>query len=215
MRKWLYCACLLFCFQPAAAQIKMSLQVGGKGVGTVSMSQKINPDGSKTVELKIEFHKQLTLRSQNLYDKSGMPVRKFMESIIPGGKLQKQTVATFDKLGANLVLLDGGQRKTRSIPLVETAPRANASELWFVRNQPAAGTQVKVYLFNMDTLAWDLQTIVYRGRQNLKVGKQDVSAHVVETLGERTSIAYLDERGMPWRIESGATVMQRMEDNGP
>ncbi len=194
------------------AQTKYSVEIGGKVVGSASLNQKIGADGGKSVDLKmdLELNKQrLTIRSQNNYDKAGNPTRKFMDSNIPGGILQKQIIATFGERGASLVQIDGGKRSTREIPLVSTAPRANASEFWFVRDRPKVGQEIKCYLFNMDALAWELKTVVYRGEKSIKLGSRTVKAHEVETLGERTAKVYLDDSGMPWLMEAGSAILKR------
>lgn len=197
-----------------AAQIKMSVSLQGKAVGTASLAQKLAADGSKSVDVRMDLsmgQQKLTVRSQNSYDSKGNPVRKFMDSNIPGGALQKQVIVTFDTRGANVVQIDGGKRTTRQIPLVDSAPRANLSELWFVRVQPKVGEQVRTYVFNMDKLAWELQTTVYRGKKTIKHNGKSVAAHEVETTGDRPTKAYLDEAGLPYLVELGATTLKRID----
>ena len=206
----LTCACC------AQAQIKMSVETSGHPVGTASITQQIKPDGSKLVELRMDLTsggQKLTLRSQNTFDHDGLPTRKFMESIIPGGKLQRQVITSFDKEGANIVILDGGQRQTKKVPLVAGAPRANVSEFWFLRDKPKPGDKCETYVFNTDTLAWDLQTVVYKGEKTIQVGGKPQKAHEVETTGARKATAYLDDKGLPWLIEAGATTMKRISEN--
>ena len=194
-------------------QAKYSVEIGGKMAGTASLSQKIGVDGVKTVDLKMDLKltsQKLSIRSQSTYDKHGQPIRKFMDSNIPGGTLQKQLVATFDDRGANLVQMDGGKRTTRQIPLVAAAPRTNASEYWFIRDLPKPGDKVRTYTFNMDLLAWQLQTTVYRGRKAIKLDGKSIEAHEVETIGDRPSKAFLDDKGVPWMVESGSTILRRI-----
>ena len=114
---------------------------------------------------------------------------------------------------ANLVMLDGSDRKTRQVILVETAPRTNQAEFWLLRDKPAVGQQVKTYVFNIDGQSWDLVTVTYQGIKQVKIGGKTVAAHVVETTGERPSTAYLDDKGLPWRIDAGATTMTRISEN--
>lgn len=196
----------------ASAQTKYSVEIGGKSVGTASLTQKIGADGSKSVELKMDLqvnNQKLTIRSQNSYDKLGNPTRKFMDSNIPGGLLQKQIITTFNAQGAAVIQIDGGKRTTRDIPLVSTAPRVNPSEFWFVRDRPKAGQEVKCYMFNMDSLSWQLNRVVYRGIKSIKVGETTVKAHEVETIGERPAKAYVDDAGIPWLMEAGSATLKR------
>jgi len=197
----------------ASAQVRFSVEMAGKSVGTASLTQKLQPDGGKIVELKMELKigtQKLAIRSQNTYDAAGAPIRKFLDSNIPGGALQKQIVTTFDGRGANVVILDGGKRTTRSIPLVDTAPRKNGSEFWFLRDRPQSGAAIKCYTFNMDRLAWELQTFVYRGKKSVPLGGKSVIAHEISTDGDRPSKAYVDDSGLPILIESGPTVLKRI-----
>lgn len=197
----------------ASAQVKFSVDVGGKEAGTASLTQRIGPDGSKSVDLRLDLRinsQKLTIRSQNTYDKLGNPIRKFMDSNIPGGSLQKQVIATFNETGASVVQIDGGKRTTRDITLVATAPRSNPSEFWFLRDRPKEGDEVKCYLFNMDSLSWDLRRVVYRGQKSIKVGTRTVLAHEIETIGDRSAKAFLDDDGLPWLMEAGAATLRRL-----
>jgi hypothetical protein len=171
-------------------------------------------DGSKSVDLKMDLSvgkQKLTIRSQSSYDAKGNPTRKFMDSNIPGGALQKQVIVTFDARGANVVQIDGGKRTTRQIPLVESAPRGNPTEFWFLRDQPKAGEKFRGYVFNMDTLAWQLQTTTYKGKKAIKIGGKSISAHEVEITGERASKAYLDDSGLPYLIDFGSATLKRVD----
>lgn len=203
----------LSCF--SNAQTKLSVEIAGKDVGTASISQKLGADGSKSVDLKMDLlvgSQRLAIRSQNSYDKLGNPIRKFMDANIPGGALQKQIIATFDSKGANVISIDGGKRTARQITIVETAPRTNFSEFWFVRDQPKPGDRVRAYVLNMDSLSWELQTTIYRGKKSIKIGGKSVVAHEIETQGDRPVKAYLDDNGLPWLIETGGTTMRRIGD---
>ncbi len=196
-----------------SAQVKYTVEVGGKKAGTASLTQRIGADGSKSVDLRMDLSinsQKLAIRSQNTYDKRGNPTRKFMDSNIPGGALQKQVVATFNDQGASVVQIDGGKRTTREVSLVATAPRANPSEFWFLRDRPKEGDEVKCYLFNMDSLSWDLRTVVYRGQKSIKVGNKTVVAHEIETIGDRPAKAFLDDEGLPWLMEAGAATLKRV-----
>lgn len=194
-------------------QTRYEVVIDGKHAGYATMSQRFGADGTKSVDLRMELTaggKKVVMRSQNTYDRTGVPTRKFLDANIAGGELQQQTVATFDARGANIVRIDGGKRTSRQIPLVEAAPRGNASEFWFERDQPKPGDNVRTYVFNMSELAWQLQTTYYRGRKSIKLGDREVSAHFVETVGDRPSKAYLDEKGIPWVVESGTTILKRL-----
>lgn len=197
----------------ARAQTRFEVFSEGKRIGTLSFTQKLGADGSKGVDVRLELEvgkQKLTMRTQNTYDSEGNPIRKHLDANIPGGKLQRQVIATFDSNGANIVQIDGGKRTTRQIPLVESAPRANLSEFWLVRDEPKVDDNVRCYVFNMDSLAWQLQTVHFRGKKRIKVGNKTVVAYLVETVGDNPSKAYLDEKGIPWLIETSKSSLRRV-----
>lgn len=198
----------------APAQTKMQVKVRDQVVGTSSLSQHILNDGSKVVEMKMEMtaaKQTVTIRTLSNFTEDGTPTRKFQEAIIPGGKYQKQTVATFDDEGANVVILTDGKRETKKVPLKKTSPHSNASEFWFIRDIPKPGDKVKYFAFNMDTLEWEVCTTTYIGPASLKVNGRTVAAHKMKTVKEdvETTI-YVDEVGLPLRIESPTVLMTRL-----
>jgi hypothetical protein len=215
MRRWL-CFTVLTATTLCQAQVKLALTIGGKKAGTASLSQKLNADGSKLVELHIDMlagGQKARLTSQSSYDAKGNPTRKFLQAIVPGGKVQRQTVVTFDAEGANVVVLTGDARQTKKVPLVETAPRALASEFWFVRDKPKPGDKAKGYGFNADTLAWDLVETTYLGLRTVNVGGKKISAHMLESdQGGRRVFSFLDDKGLPWLIDDGRIKMERIQE---
>jgi hypothetical protein len=200
---------------PAGAQVKLSLSVAGKAAGTATLSQSVAADGSKTVVLRIEMNaagKKARLSSQASYDAKGNPIRKFLETIIPG-QLQRQTVVTFDQAGANVVVLKGDGRETKKIGLLDTAPRAAPSEFWFIRDMPKPGAKVKNYVFNADSLTWDLTETTYIGPRVVKAGGQSVKAHLVQSdQGGRQVYSFLDDKGLPVLVDDGRMKMERIQE---
>lgn len=191
----------------AGAQAKYVVTYDGKAVGSASVLQKAAEKGGKSVQMTIEMrgagNADSHIRMESVFDATGAPVRKFMEAS-SGGKRLKTTIVTFDKAGAHVVIDEGGKRTTKDVGLVDTAPRANAAEFWFFRDKPKKGAELRCYLFDMDTLSWQLTTTVYRGPD--KVGK--FSGHNVST--ERYA-SLVDDTGLPVLIDLGKTRLERIQ----
>jgi hypothetical protein len=198
----------------AWCQTRMGLTISGHPAGFATLSQKIQPDGSKLVELRLELtaaNQKVRLTSEATYDAKGMPIRKFQEAIMPGGKLQKQVIATFNKDGAAVTLLDAGKRTMKNVALFPTAPRSNLSEFWFIRDKPKPGQFEETYQFNTDSLDWDLVRTDYRGKKTLKIEGRSVSVHeVISKRGSKVTTAYLDDQGLPVLVDQGDVKMVKI-----
>jgi hypothetical protein len=200
----------------SSAQVKLALTIGGKIAGTAVLSQHLNADGGKSVELRMEIlsgGKKAHLSSQATYDSKGNPVRKFLETIVPGGQVQRQTITSFDDDGANAVVRTGDGRITKKVPLVSTAPRQCLSEFWFLRDKPKAGDAVKAYTFDPDKLEWSITETVYAGLKTIEFKGKKTQVHEVDTQqGDRRVVSYLDDKGLPWIIDDGTIRMERVSD---
>lgn len=207
-------AASLFAAAVAGAQAHLAVTLSGHPAGYATLSQKVQKDGVKVVELRMELSSQdqkVRLSSEASYDAKGLPVRKFQEIVSASGSLNKQVVVTFDKAGANVVILDGGKRSTKAVSLVSTAPRASLSEFWFIRDKPKQGHIEQAYQFNIDTLAWELVRTEYRGKRTLKIENHTVSVHeVYSKRGDKETTAYLDDQGLPVLVDQGNIKMVKI-----
>lgn len=198
------------------AQVKLALTIGGKNAGTAAINQHLNADGGKTVELRIEIisgGKKVHLSSQATYDSKGSPIRKFLETIVPGGQVQRQAIATFDSAGANVVVRTGDGRITKKVPLVPTAPRECLSEFWFVRDKPKPGQTAKSYSFNPDKLEWELTETTFVGTRPITLRGKKVQVHEIDTVqGDRKVVSFLDDRGLPVVVDDGTMRMERVSE---
>lgn len=189
----------------SGAQAKYDVMLSKKKLGTAAVHQKLREDGGKVVQMTIELggekDQDTKIRVESQFDKSGAPVRKFMETSV-GGRVKKTVVATFDEAGANVVISDGGVRSTKSVTLVANANRANAAEFWFVRDKPKPKAKVVAYTFDLDTLSWQLTTSVYKGESTVS----GLKGHEV---GTERYVTLLDNQGLPLIVDMGATRLVR------
>lgn len=202
----------------ASPQAKLNVIAGTSRIGTASVIQKLMPDGNKSVELRMDLESQgrkVTLRAQSTFDPKGNPIRKFQEMAVPGQTGKRQTVATFDAEGANVVILDNGVRTVRQVALVKTANRANRAEFWFLRDKPKAGDSVKAFEFNLDSLEWELTTTTYVGPRVVKLGARRIQTHELRVQrGARALTTFVDDAGLPVILDDGRVKLERLPPSG-
>lgn len=196
-----------------AAETRLAITMNGRPAGYATLSQRVLAEGVKLVELRVELGsgpQKVNLRSEARYDAKGIPLRKFQETSI-GGKMKKQVVASFSAKGANVVVNDDGKRTVKDIPLVATAPRANLSEFWFVRDDPKVGASEEVYQFNMDSLEWEIVKTQYKGKKTIRLEDRSVEVHeIVTSRGQRKATSYVDDDGLPVLVDQGDVKMVKL-----
>lgn len=186
------------------------MKASGRPDGLATLTQKLMPDGSKSVQLAIEIAgvagTTAKVRSNTSYGASGEPTRMFFEVLTQKPVTRSQTTVTFDASGARAVVDRGGKREVKDFSLVEAAPRRVLSEFWFVRDMPIAGDQVDYYHFNVSKLEWELSFSKYVGKRTIRLGETDFKCHLVES---NRGNAWLDEKGLPVKIEADGLIMER------
>jgi len=196
------------------AQSRLAVTISGRPAGYATISQHLEKDGVKVVELRLELQIQghsVKVDSQARYDPKGMPSRKFQETITADAGVHRQVVATFDNSGASLVILDGDKRSVKSVPLGASESRTNMSEFWFIRDIPKAGQVEETRQFNMDSLQWETVRTVFNGKKTLKIENHSVSVfEVVSKHGDQETTSYLDEHGLPILVDQGGVKMVKI-----
>jgi hypothetical protein len=193
-------------------QTQLLVQASGLPDGTASITQKIAADGTKASQLKLQLGKKgsafVSVRSESSYNSKGEQTRIFTETISEKPSRRRQVTVTFSGEGAHVVVDESGKREVKAVPLVETAPRANPTEFWFIRDLPKPGTKVQYYHFNANTLTWDLRSSTYVGRKSIRLNGALVNAHRVEmTDGE----AYFSSDGHLLQMTNKQMVMTRIK----
>lgn len=197
----------------ASSQTHLAITQRDHPVGFATLNQRVQQDGMKIVELRMEFTagtKKINITTEARYDAKGMPVRKYQQTLVPGGS-DRQVIATFGKEAASVVLLEGDKRTTKSVTLPTTAPRGSMSEFWFIRDKPKVGQVEESYDFNSDTLEWELVRSEYRGPRTLQIEGRNVHVHeVVTKRGEKRTTSYLDDQGLPVLVDQGDVKMVKI-----
>jgi len=192
----------------------MRITMNGHPAGYATLGQSLQKDGTKSVELRLELgegdHK-VRITTQAKYDPQGIPIRKFQETVATAGAINKQVVVTFGRAGADVVVLDGEKRTTKSVSLASVAPRASLSEFWFIRDIPKVGQVEETYEFNADSLEWDFVKTEYRGKKTLKIEEHSIDTfEIVTTRGDQETTSYLDDKGLPVLIDQGDVKMEKI-----
>src|ERR1044071_1763946 len=111
-----------------SAQVRMFVNLNGKHIGQAVATQKLLPNGGKTVQLSMNLAgpngKTVSVRMETAFDSKGSPIRKFEETITAKPHGRKTVTVTFDKAGAHVVRDENGKRSTQEVPLVAGAPTA-------------------------------------------------------------------------------------------
>ncbi len=198
----------------AFGQSHMTVMSRDNRVGYATISQNLQPDGSKVVQFRLQLensNQMVTITNESRFSSDGLPVRKFVETLVKGSP-SKQQVATFNNEGAHVVTNEAAGRKVKDVPLVEAASRSCTPEFWFIRDKPIKGDVVRSYVFNMDKLEWQLSETTYKGKKEIKIGKKTYSANVVvEVRDGKTTTSYLDDAGLPILISSGDLKLSRID----
>lgn len=197
----------------ASAQTKLKVVIQGRPAGFAYLTQRSLPSGGKSVELRVELTigtRAVTVRQETTYDAKGAPVRALQDTTAASVHGKRQVIADFNPAGAHVIVEENAIRRPRDVSLVPTAPRADASQLWFLRSRPKAGETVKTYRFNLDTLEWELAEVAYAGREVVTAGGKKWHANkTVTKVDDRTTTSYLDDEGVPILIKDSSGV--RME----
>ena len=209
--RWALACLLSACSVFAAAQVRLSITNAGKPIGTAAVTQKLLANGDKLVQLTIDMKspggKAVTVRSEARYDAKGQPLPQFLETIGANPPTRRQVTATFDAAGARVIVDDAGVRKVSDVPLVDTAPRGDISQFWFIRDRPKPGATVQYYRFDADALKWTLMGATYIGPKEITVGKSKFKGFEVR---DGRSVTIVDAQGLPIRIEAGGAVFERI-----
>ncbi len=205
--------CLLIA-TAAHGQVRMVVLVKGRRAGTATLSQRLTEKGAKVVDMTIEIKSgddNVKIQSERTYDPNGAPTRMVQQVTVTGkDHSHDETTVTFDDDGANVVIDDDDDRSTKHIPLLASNPREDASEYWFVRDQPVVGETVVSYSLQHRYVG------VGAGHHDHLKGMRPVTAdgrrEIANVVTSEQGSAFLDINGRPLRLELPNSAMERQWD---
>ena len=190
-----------------AAEYRVVMDGGVDGTARVTVAKR--PEGGTTVRSIMDLKRggrTLQMRVEAKFDATGTAIRQSQAYGPPGRAPEHETIVTFDREGANVVIRDHGVPKATRVPLVSKVSRANAAETWFFGVVPKPGDVAKAYTFDPAALEWTLTVTTYVGP--VKGG------HLLRTVRrDLTSETIMDDAGVPVRIEQGGIRLERRAEN--
>lgn len=189
--------------------LQMKVEMAGNPASIVaSVHQRPVPDGGKFLEMRLDMKRDkvsTTVRRQSTFDAKMRCVRIVQEVVDAKGE-RNSTVVTLSESGAQVVHMGRSPRKSIFVPVAKGAPLAAKSEFWFWKLHPKIGEQCAYYAFDSEASEWKLTQATYEGDVDLA----GVKCHKVSIQqGDRTTLSWMDDEGMPVRIESEGAVFRR------
>lgn len=183
--------------RPCLAQACYRVLKGRETIGTARLTQKLLPDGGKTVELVISLDMSggpTEVRTRSVFKASGALLRT-VSSVTPSGQPPlTEVIADFERTGAHVVKRLKGQPSVIDVPLPLGASTAAPYEFWFLRDQPKEGERCATYTFEPNQLRWEATTVTYVGRtRNGRLVRMERSGRRTETV--------FDAKGLPVSVE--------------
>lgn len=185
---------------PPPRTIDLVVRRDGDRIGTGTYTQTVSEKG-KTVRFRLDIRMPdgpIRFESENRFDASGAPTRKWLETSTPDGPVTRRVEATFGKERVTVLLDDGKAASRREIANPAVATIANAAENWFLRVRPTLGDKAVALVFSFDRLDWQGNESTYLGEVEWR-GK---TRHRIQTRqADRFVTSYLDDDGMPVRVD--------------
>jgi len=190
----------------SASPASYRVMVKGQQTGLATLEQTMLPDGGKQVNLMLTIRQgenRVVVKTQTTYSKTGK-VSHAEQRIYPYGKpAVKEVLVDIDAAAARVSGNENGESSEAQIPIQPGSQTSNPSAFWFVGITPQVGETCRTFVFNLDTLKWELCVITYEGKThkgNLVMMERD---------GRTVETAY-DDDGYPHSIEdSGGVVLER------
>lgn len=183
----------------------MTVSVDGSPVGTANVIQKLQPDGGKTVELRIT-RGAIEVRQTSRYDRLGRAIRLTQETR-RDGRVIGQRIADVSARGAWWVQDDRGTRTRTEIALPPEVKQENPAEFWFLRDRPAVGAKVYAFTFSVSAGDWRRTDSEYTGPVTLPGGT--VAHRVVTARGDSRAETFFTDRGEIVRMVTNGIVLAK------
>lgn len=190
-----------------AGQTRLAVFMGGNRVGTATVTETKATDGGIQSQMRLEMKAggaTVEVIQISEYAKDGTPKRKYIRQSSPQGFEMK--VVTFQGTTAHLVHEVGGGRVTKTFSAPAGANIKAKSELWFHGVTPTPGEVDEYYRFDLNRLEWQKVAVRYVGASSVEIRGKKRACHVL-TLGQDMKV-FVDEQGLPIRIESPGVVME-------
>jgi hypothetical protein len=192
-----------------APQVRLVIKSAGQISGSVTVSQRLLPDGKKlvamTTSMTSETKRTVTVLQESVYSPSGRPVRMLQRTSIKGSGTVLLVQADFGAKNVQVSIETGGRKESNLAPYPQGSVDAK-NEFWLLRDKPAPGTKHVYSRFDIGTRSWIPTTAVFVGPAKASVGSRQVPAFLVTLNGIKT---FCDSQGLPLRMESPSLLLER------
>lgn len=198
----IYAALLI---QSAELKADYDVVVSGRPSGKATLSHRVTEEKGLITRLRIELigsdGKSSVVNQESEYAPDGKPVRKVLTQ--SGRTINVVFTGTIARVKVEDA---SGSRESLVHASIEANLRA-LSELWFRTIAPKPGDICEYHRFDMNELKWVRTKSRYSGEETLKTPLGEFVCHLIETDGQK---AWIAADGLPYRMQSGSVVMQRL-----
>lgn len=191
--------------QTAESKADYEVLVSERPSGKAILSHAITEKNGVIVRIRIELNapdgKSSVVNQESEYAADGKPIRKVLTQ---GGKT---IYVVFQGTTARVKVEDPNGSRESSVHAPIEANLKAQSELWFRTIAPKPGDICEYHRFDMNELKWLQTKSRYSGQETIRTPLGEVVCHLVETNGQK---AWIAPDGLPYRMQSGAVVMQRI-----
>jgi hypothetical protein len=198
--KGLFIALALTTSALAAAQVPLTVSVGGQQIGTGTYESKRTPNGGLEIRFAMRLQvgeRTFAMSSVDRYDRRGVPLAEENMADTPSATQDRKSIV-YGPRSARLMVVEKGKRTTRTVAYPKGASILQPSVLWFVRDRPKVGQRETHWSYSLGEMKWNKRTATYKGPKEVVIGDRRFKAHHIS--GEDVDL-YVDDKGDVVRAE--------------
>lgn len=187
-------------------RVVLDILSSGRSMGRATVTSHLLEAGAKRVSVRTELGtgpQAVVQFMETTYARDGMPTRRIVTRLGPGA-LQRSWLMRFGE--SSLELTTGAEPESTQVPYPAGQSLRATSEFWVIRDVPRQGETVRFVSYDPEAGTWRESVVRYIGEQRIQWNQTTVRAHLITVNGDR---AWLDARGLPYRIERGDTRLER------
>lgn len=176
----------------------------------MTLTRSVLADGRRVTSVSVTMTRSgvtATTRTETTYQADWTPERMLQQSQV--GEQRVSSSGLWSEAGM-VWRASGQEAKTVAFP-AGLSLRAESGG-WFWTTKPEVGAKSAFAQFDLISGQWFLSQVEYRGVQPIVVRGKSVQTHLLETdsgRGTGTSVAFVDDRGLPVRLVFGAVILER------
>lgn len=189
-------------------EAKYVIQLGGRNVGTATITQKLLTSGGKELGIRmnlVDGTNSVQVRQTSSWAADGSLIKKFQEITTTSPKAVKSKSAQISATQATLASDENGARNVTTLRIAKGASVKAISEFWFFRDEPELNQKCTYWDLNLNKSEWERTDATYMGEKKVKVNGRSVSGFLVKVVSDaRITESVFDSDGLPILIEDQA-----------